>query len=70
MFEKNEPAFVYKKIEEYLEVDGHTIDDIAVLIVSAIAVSGALGKTISNNVLKIYYPELFASKEESEEKNA
>lgn len=61
------PSLYMKKIEEYLDVEGHTIDDIAIPIVHAIAASGALGKTIAINALRIYYPELYP--EEAEEKN-
>lgn len=57
-----------KKIEEYLDVEGHSIDDIAVPIIHAICASGALGKAAANAVLKIYYPEFFKD-EEVPEKN-
>jgi len=63
-----QPSLYVKKIEEYLDVEGHSIDDIAVPIIHAIAASGALGKAAANAVLKIYYPEFFKD-EEVPEKN-
>jgi hypothetical protein len=67
------PHLYVEKIEKYLDVEDNSIDDIATLIIHAIAASGALGKTIASNALRIYYPELYpepVEAEESEEKNA
>lgn len=60
-----------EKIEKYLDEEGHTLDDIAVPIIEAIAISGALGKQIADNVARKYYPELYPepAKEEETEKN-
>jgi hypothetical protein len=64
------PHLYVKKIEDYLETEGNTIDDIAIPIVHAIAASGALGKTIANNALRIYYPDQYPEPEvEESEKN-
>jgi len=58
-----------EKIENYLDIEGNTIDDIAIPIAHAICASGALGKTLANNVLRIYYPELYPETKETEGKN-
>jgi len=63
------PHLYVQKIEEYLDVEGHVIDDIAVPIIHAIAASGALGKEVSDNALRIYYPDLYPLVEEIETKN-
>lgn len=62
------PHLYVKKIEEYMDVEGHSIDDIALPIIHAIVASGAMGKAASNAVLKIYYPDFF--KEDEPPKNA
>jgi hypothetical protein len=61
-----QPQLYVKKIEEYLDVEGHSIDDIALPIIHAICASGALGKAASNAALKIYYPEFFKDEDEPE----
>lgn len=65
------PHLYVKRIEEYLSEEDRTIDDIAVPIIHAIAVSGALGKAVADAAMAIYYPELYtAPAEEEPEKNA
>ena len=64
------PKIYVDKIESYLDEDGHGIDDIAVKIAHAIAASGALGKAIKINALRLYYPDLYPEESEEEtEKN-
>ncbi len=64
------PHLYVKKIEDYLSIEGRTIDDIAMPIIHAVAVSGALGKKVSDDVMTIYYPELYKKTAEDEaEKN-
>lgn len=66
------PHLYLEKIEKYLDEEGNDIDDVATLIIHAIAASGALGKTIKENALRIYYPDLYpepVKQEETEEKN-
>ena len=63
------PHIYVTKIEEYLTEEGHSIDDIAIPIIHAVCASGALGKTLSDNAMRIYYPELYPEPEEEEIKN-
>ena len=60
------PHIYMKKIEEYLNVEGNTIDDIAIPIIYALALSGVLGGTVKNNVKRILYPELYPDTKETE----
>lgn len=63
------PHLYVEKIENYLDKEGNTIDGIAIPIVHALAASGVLGKTVANNALRIYYPELYLEPKETKEKN-
>lgn len=60
------PHLYIKKIEEYLDVEGHYIEDIAVPIIHAILASGALGKVAKDNALAVYYPEFYKTTEEDD----
>lgn len=64
-----QPQMYVKKIEDYLDVEDHSIDDIAIPIIHAICASGALGKTASDNAMRIYYPDLYPVVEDEEIKN-
>lgn len=70
--ERINPHIYEEKIEKYLEVEGRAINDIAIPIIEAIAISGALGKRVADSVAKKYNPELFLEPETEEkaEKNA
>lgn len=59
------PHIYEEKIEKYLDIEGHSIDDIGTPIVHAIAASGALGKEISDATMAIYYPDLYKKPEEA-----
>lgn len=64
------PHVYVKKIEDYLDVEGRSINDISTPIVHAMIASGALGKASANTVLRIYYPELYPEvKVEEDAKN-
>lgn len=69
--ERINPHLYEKKIEKCLD-EGHDITDIAVPIVEAIAISGALGKVYADHVIKKHYPELYPESvvKEETEKNA
>jgi hypothetical protein len=58
--ERIQPHLYEEKIEQYINEDEHTINDIAIPIIQAIVVKGALGKKYADVVLAMHYPELYA----------
>lgn len=60
------PHLYEKKIEKCLD-EGYDIVDIAVPIVEAIAITGALGKGYAERVKRKHYPEQYPSEPELDE---
>lgn len=58
------PHIYIEAIEKYLSEPEHGIDDIAIPIIQAISISGALGKEQKDAVLKRLYPEIYGSEDE------
>jgi hypothetical protein len=68
---KVNPHIYREKVREYLTGGpNREIDDIAVPLMHAIAISGALGKEKMEYSLSQYYPELCKEPQEEPEKNA
>ncbi|SMC63206.1 hypothetical protein [Sporomusa malonica] len=67
---KLNPHLYRDKVRKYMTEDyGRTIDDIAIPLIHAIGISGALGKEGVDRAMEKYYPELFKPTEDVEVKN-